>query len=131
MSIRETREAMNARYAEAFNRGDAAACADLYAEDAAFLLSDFGTAIRESLEGSGRIRESIEGVQEVAEQINTALQEQSAECRSAVSPFTLDLDGLMSADADGVETLRSLAAEGAELHGASPYIRQLLHRDLS
>ena len=39
MSIRETREAMNARYAEAFNRGDAAACADLYAEDAAFLLS--------------------------------------------------------------------------------------------
>ncbi len=39
MSIREDREAMNARYVEAFNRGDAAACADLYAEDAAFLLS--------------------------------------------------------------------------------------------
>ena len=29
MSIREDREAMNARYVEAFNRGDAAACADL------------------------------------------------------------------------------------------------------
>ena len=39
MSIREIREAMNARYLEAFNRGEAAACADLYAEDAAFLLS--------------------------------------------------------------------------------------------
>jgi uncharacterized protein (TIGR02246 family) len=38
MTIREVREAMNARYIEAFNRGDATACADLYAEDAAFLL---------------------------------------------------------------------------------------------
>ena len=38
----------------------------------------------EQARGSGRIRESIEGVQEVVEQINTALQEQSAECRSAV-----------------------------------------------
>ena len=34
--------------------------------------------------GSGRIRESIEGVREAVEQINGALQEQSAACRSAV-----------------------------------------------
>ncbi len=51
-------------------------------------------------------------------------------CRSAASPLTLDLAGLMSADADGVEALRSLAAEGAELRELSPYIRQLLHPDI-
>ena len=49
------------------------------------------------------------------------------ECRSAASPLTLDLAGLMSADADGVEALRSLAAEGVELRGVSPYIQWLLH----
>jgi uncharacterized protein (TIGR02246 family) len=38
MSIREDRDAKNATYVEALNRGDAAACADLFAEDAAFLL---------------------------------------------------------------------------------------------
>jgi hypothetical protein len=39
----------------------------------------------------------------------------------------LDLSGLRSADAEGVLTLRSLAAKGAKLVGASPYIRQLLN----
>jgi anti-anti-sigma regulatory factor len=43
----------------------------------------------------------------------------------------LDLSGLRSADAEGVLTLRSLAAKGAKLVGASPYIRQLLNEKSS
>jgi hypothetical protein len=38
----------------------------------------------------------------------------------------LDLSGLFSADRDGIQALRSLSENGAELHGASPYINQLL-----
>ncbi len=61
----------------------------------------------------------------------TNLSELLNECRSAGSPLTLDLAGLMSVDSDGVETLRSLAAEGAELRRVSPYIRQLLRLHIS
>ena len=43
----------------------------------------------------------------------------------------LDLSGLQSADAEGVLALRSLAANGAKLVGASPYIRQLLNEKSS
>ena len=48
-----------------------------------------------------------------------------AACESASRPLRLDLSGLRSADAEGIRALRSLS-ETAELHGASPYIRQLL-----
>ena len=48
------------------------------------------------------------------------------ECRSAEPPLRLDLSGLSSADKDGIQTLRRLSAEGAELFGTSPYVRQLL-----
>ena len=49
-----------------------------------------------------------------------------AACESANPPLRLDLSGLKSADADRIRALRSLSETGAELHGASPYIRQLL-----
>jgi hypothetical protein len=49
-----------------------------------------------------------------------------AACESANPPVRLDLSGLFSADRDGVQALRSLSEKGAELHGASPYINQLL-----
>ena len=49
-----------------------------------------------------------------------------AACESANPPLRLDLSGLKSADIDGIRALRSLSETGAELHGASPYIRQLL-----
>ena len=49
-----------------------------------------------------------------------------AACESAKPPLRLDLSGLHSADIDGILALRSLLGRGAELHGASPYIRQLL-----
>jgi anti-anti-sigma regulatory factor len=39
----------------------------------------------------------------------------------------LDLSGLRSADAEGVRALRSFAAKGTKLVGASPYIRRLLN----
>ena len=50
-------------------------------------------------------------------------------CRQAGSPLRLDLSGLLSADEQSVEALRLLAEEGAEFHGASAYIRQLLSGD--
>ncbi len=49
-----------------------------------------------------------------------------AACESANPPLRLDLSGLHSADSDGIRALRSLSEARAELHGASPYIRQLL-----
>ena len=47
-------------------------------------------------------------------------------CESANPPLRLDLSGLRSADSDGIRALRSLSEAGAELHGANPYINQLL-----
>jgi anti-anti-sigma regulatory factor len=47
-------------------------------------------------------------------------------CESASTPLWLDLSDLTSADNDGVRELQSLLEAGAELHGANPYIRQLL-----
>ncbi len=49
-----------------------------------------------------------------------------AECESANTPVRLDLSDLQSADAGGIRALRSLLESGAELHGANPYVRQLL-----
>jgi len=49
-----------------------------------------------------------------------------ATCRAVGSPLCLDLSGLRSADADGAEALRSLAAAGAELTDMSPHIRHLV-----
>lgn len=47
--------------------------------------------------------------------------------QAAPGTVLLDLSGLQSADAEGVLALRSFAAKGAKLVGASPYIRQLLN----
>ena len=57
---------------------------------------------------------------------STSVPDVRAACGSANSPFRLDLSGLQSADRDGIRALRSLSEAGAELHGANPYIRQLL-----
>lgn len=47
-------------------------------------------------------------------------------CESAKPLLRLDLSGLRSADSDGIRALQSLSEAGAELHGANPYINQLL-----
>lgn len=49
-----------------------------------------------------------------------------AESRSEEAAVRLDLSGLQSADEGGLRALRALRAGGAELDGASPYIRELL-----
>ena len=48
-------------------------------------------------------------------------------CERARPPLRLDLTGLRSADDAGTRALLSLSEAGAELHGANPYIRELLH----
>lgn len=48
------------------------------------------------------------------------------EIRSVEGPLTLDLSELMSADQAGIERLRELQAEGAELRGTSRYVQMLL-----
>ena len=48
------------------------------------------------------------------------------ECQSVDVPLRLDLSGLKSADPTGIKLLRSLSAAGAELYGASAFIRELL-----
>jgi ABC-type transporter Mla MlaB component len=47
-------------------------------------------------------------------------------CELAGAPLRLDLKDLRSADMDGIRLLLSLAETGAELQGASPYVRYLL-----
>ena len=43
--------------------------------------------------------------------------------RAAERPLRLDLSNLIRIDSAGLEVIRSLAEEGAELVGASPYIQ--------
>ena len=50
-----------------------------------------------------------------------------AACESANPPVRLEVSGLRSADGAAIRALQSLSEAGAELHGASPYIKQLLH----
>jgi len=49
-----------------------------------------------------------------------------AACESANPPLRLDLSDLRSAGRDGIQALLELSEAGAELHGASPYIYELL-----
>jgi hypothetical protein len=51
-----------------------------------------------------------------------------AEFCSAGSPVRLNLSGLQGADEAGIFAIQSLRAAGADLHGASPYILQLLEQ---
>ncbi len=55
-----------------------------------------------------------------------AVPDLQREVKRAGAPLRLDLSGLISADAEGIKELRALSAKGAELRGASAYIRQLL-----
>ena len=49
-----------------------------------------------------------------------------AACDAANPPVRLDLSGMRSADGGAIRALQSLSDAGAELHGTSPYINQLL-----
>jgi hypothetical protein len=47
-------------------------------------------------------------------------------CRPIKGGFVLDLTGLRSAGPEGISAIRELHCSGAELRGASPFIRLLL-----
>ena len=59
----------------------------------------------------------------------TNVTDLETECLSAGTPLRIDISSLLSADEDGLRVLRSLAQTGAELSGASPYMRELLFRE--
>ena len=50
-------------------------------------------------------------------------------CRSIEGELVLDLSGLRSADAEGIEAIQKLVQGGARLRGASPFIRLLLESE--
>ena len=56
------------------------------------------------------------------------LDELAREYAVSEDPLVLELSNLQSADPTGVEALRELVALGAEVRGASPYLRLLLER---
>lgn len=58
--------------------------------------------------------------------LSVDVPELDKETRSVEGPLTLDLSELMSADNAGIERLRELQAEGAELRGTSRYVQMLL-----
>jgi hypothetical protein len=79
-------------------------------------------ALRITVSTHGRTTEILlEGRLEAA-----GVADLQVECPPAGSPLRLDLSGLLSADEAGIDAIQSLRAAGAELHGVSPYIRQLL-----
>ena len=57
---------------------------------------------------------------------STGVDDLRGACESAKPPLRLDLSGLLSADSDAIRALKSLSEAGAELHGANPYMNQLL-----
>ena len=56
----------------------------------------------------------------------TEVSDLRAEFGSSPAGLTLDLSGLLSADAAAIEVLRSLRDNGAALTGGSVYVRHLL-----
>ncbi len=59
----------------------------------------------------------------------TDLPDVRAASESAGAGLCLDLSNLKSADDEAIHTLRLLSEKGAELHGTSPYISQLLREE--
>ena len=58
--------------------------------------------------------------------IGAAVVELTDACASTEDNFELDLSKLMFADDAGVEAIRSLREKGAEISGASSFIRLLI-----
>jgi len=54
------------------------------------------------------------------------VRELQAVCATALRPLTIDLSEVITADAQGIDLLRSLAAEGARMVRASVYLEMRL-----
>ncbi|MDH3442153.1 MAG: hypothetical protein OEM63_15445, partial [Gammaproteobacteria bacterium] len=74
-----------------------------------------------------RFSEEQRTVLRIAGRLQSAdVSELDKETQSVEGPLTLDLSELMSADNAGIERLRELQAQGAEMRGASRYMQMLL-----
>ena len=75
---------------------------------------------------STEVGETLTTIQIEGQLTSASVPDVRAACESANPPLRLNLSGLRSADSDGIRALQSLSEAGAELHGANPYINQLL-----
>jgi anti-anti-sigma regulatory factor len=75
---------------------------------------------------STEVGDTVTTIRIEGELTSASVPDVRAACGSANPPLRLDLSGLRSADSDGIRALQSLSEAGAELHGANPYINQLL-----
>ena len=79
--------------------------------------------ITETKEGSAKVIR-IEG-----ELLAEGVSELERVCQEAAAPLRLDVTELRLVDSSGISSIRSLAEEGAQLSGLSPYIKLLLSRE--
>jgi hypothetical protein len=59
------------------------------------------------------------------------VRELQSACAELTHPMVLELSGLLTAEAEGVEAIRDLRTDGAILRGGSPYVTLLLDRRYS
>jgi len=78
----------------------------------------------EQARGSGRIRESVEGQRDAIEQINQALQEQAAACRSAVE----FIEEIFAQTRANEESARRMDQASKELLEQSAGLKEDVHR---
>ena len=63
------------------------------------------------------------------ELLREGVSELDTACGSVDGPISLDLSDLATTDAEGMQALKKLLATGAQLLGASPYIKLLLESE--
>lgn len=77
-----------------------------------------------------RIDITAEGPETVVHVAGRLSEGAVAQFRQACDPikgaFVLDLSGLLFADATGIDVIRMTVEKGAEVRGASPFVRLLL-----
>ena len=71
--------------------------------------------------------EGLETVIRIAGRLsNSAVPQLKKACYPIEDPFVMDLSNLLFADDEGIHAIRALADKGAQIHGASPFVRLLL-----
>ena len=56
----------------------------------------------------------------------TAVAQLRNVCDPIEDPFVIDLSSLLLADDEGINAIQALADKGAQVHGASPFVKLLL-----
>ena len=57
---------------------------------------------------------------------NTAVTQLKKACGSIDNPFVIDLSSLLFADDEGINAIRTIVDEGAQVQGASPFVQLML-----